>query len=239
MYAELPSTMDAAREQARLKTPEGTAVIAEVQTAGRGRLKRAWQTPHGNIAVSIILYPPRECLPSLIMLSSLAVLHAVRDTTGLTCQLKWPNDVLINGKKVCGILIETRVSASRVEYAILGIGINVNMALKDHPALRPIATSLADETGKFISRVALLRQLFAQLESLYGDMCAGKSLYAEWRDNLLTLGKQVSITHGDETQEGVAESVMEDGCLLLRRANGELTKITIGDVSLRDQKEAG
>lgn len=216
VYSELPSTMDVARQQARLKGPEGTSIIAERQTSGRGRLKREWRTPTGNIAVSIVLYPPRECLPSLIMLTSLAVLNGIRDATGLACQLKWPNDVLIGGKKVCGILIETQARPNRLEYAIPGIGINVNMRLADYPDLQTTATSLADETGKPVSRVAVLQHLFAALEQLYLDLLAGKSLFPMWRDNLVTLGRQVFITAGDEWQEGTAESVTEDGCLLLR-----------------------
>lgn len=239
VYPKLSSTMDAAREQARLKSPEGTAIVAEIQTAGRGRLKRPWHTPQGNIAVSIVLYPPRQCLSPLIMLSSLAVLHAIRNVTGMTCQLKWPNDVLIRGKKVCGILIETHVKARSVEYAILGIGINVNMTLADYPDLQSVATSLADETGKAVSRVAILQNLFAELERLYLDLLAGKSIFQEWRNNLMTLGRQVLITHGDETWEGTAESVTEDGSLLLRGPDGALREITIGDVSLHEQKGGG
>ena len=239
IYPELTSTMDAAREQARLKAPEGTAVIAERQTSGRGRLKRAWHTPEGNIAVSIVLYPPRECLPSLIMLTSLAVLNGIRDATGLTCQLKWPNDVLIGGKKVCGILIETQARPDRLEYAIPGIGINVNMRLADYPDLQPAATSLADEMGKPVSRVAVLQHLFTALERLYLDLLAGKSLFPMWQDNLATLGRRVFITAGDESQEGTAESVTEDGCLLLRCPDGTLKRITIGDVSLREKRKSG
>jgi BirA family biotin operon repressor/biotin-[acetyl-CoA-carboxylase] ligase len=238
VYPAVSSTMDIAREQARRQAPEGTAVVAERQTAGRGRLKRVWQTPEGNIAVSVVLYPPRECLPSLIMLTSLAVLHGIRTATGLACQLKWPNDVLIGGKKVSGILIETQAKTGRLDYAIPGIGINVNMRLADYPELQSTATSLTDETGKPVSRIAVLRHLFTELERLYLDMLAGKPLFPEWRDNLATLGRRVNVTSGDSSIEGTAESVMEDGCLLLRCPDGTLEKITIGDVSLRDQKES-
>jgi BirA family biotin operon repressor/biotin-[acetyl-CoA-carboxylase] ligase len=235
VFPSIPSTMDIARQEALNNAPEGTAIIAERQTAGRGRLKRTWQTPEGNIAVSVILYPPREHLQSLIMLASLAVLNSIRVTTGLNCQLKWPNDILINNKKVCGILTETKAQVDRLDYAIFGIGINVNMKMKDYPELRTTATSLADELGKSVSRARLLRQLFTELEKLYLGMLSGKSLFPEWRDNLGTIGKSVRIQSGDTVYEGTAESVGEDGCLILRRDDGSLMKVTIGDVSLREQ----
>ena len=239
VFPTVSSTMDIARHEAISKAPEGTAVIAERQTAGRGRLKRTWLTPEGNIAVSVILYPPREYFQSLIMLASLAVLNSIQITTGLTCRLKWPNDVLIRDKKVCGILIETKTLVDRLDYVIFGIGINVNMKLAEHPELQSIATSLADELGKTVSRVRLLRQLFTELERLYLGMRSGKSLFPEWRENLATIGKQVRVQSGDTIYEGTADSVGEDGCLILRCDNGSLMKITIGDVSLREQKESG
>jgi BirA family biotin operon repressor/biotin-[acetyl-CoA-carboxylase] ligase len=235
VFPAVSSTMDIARQEALNKTPEGTAIIAEQQTAGRGRLKRVWQTPEGNIAVSIILYPPREHIHSLIMLASLAVLNSIQKTIKLTCRLKWPNDVLIGDKKVCGILIETKTQVDRLDYAILGIGINVNMRLAEYPELQSIATSLVDELGKPVSRVRLLRQLFTELEKLYLGMLSGKSLFPEWHHNLATIGKQVRVQSGDTVYEGIAESVNEDGSLILRCDGGSFMKITIGDVSLREQ----
>ncbi|MDP2919175.1 MAG: biotin--[acetyl-CoA-carboxylase] ligase [Dehalococcoidia bacterium] len=240
IFDSISSTMDVARKEALEKAPEGTAVIAERQTAGRGRLNRAWLTPEGNIAVSIVLYPPRECRDALIMLASLAVLNAIQSVTGLACQLKWPNDVLIHGKKVCGVLIETKMRADRLDYAILGIGINVNMRLAEHAEIQAIATSLADELGKTVSRVTMLRSLFTELERLYIGLFSGKSLYDEWRRNLATIGRPVTVHSGDDVSHGTAESVSEDGSLLLRCEDGSLRRITIGDVSLREQtKENG
>ena len=106
-YPTLSSTMDAGREAARNGTPEGTVIIAGEQTAGRGRLKRSWLAPSGNIALSVILYPRLSELPEMIMLASLAVTHGIEAVTGIKPQIKWPNDILIEGKKVCGILIES------------------------------------------------------------------------------------------------------------------------------------
>lgn len=233
VFSTVPSTMDIARQEALNKTPEGTAIIAEQQTEGRGRLKRTWQTPKGNIAVSIILYPPREYMNSLIMLTSLAVLTSIHKITNLTCHLKWPNDVLINNKKVCGILIETKTQIDKLDYAILGIGINVNMRMTEYPEIQSTATSLADELGKPVSRTRLLRQLFVELERFYLGMLSGKSLFSEWQQNLTTIGKSVRVQSNDTIYDGIAESVSEDGTLYLRCDDGSLRKITIGDVSLR------
>jgi BirA family biotin operon repressor/biotin-[acetyl-CoA-carboxylase] ligase len=151
----------------------------------------------------------------------------------LKCQLKWPNDVLINGKKVCGILLESRAAANSVDYAIIGIGINVNMKLADYPEISAIATSLADETGEEVSRAATLQNLFVEMEKLYLRLQAGESILAEWRENLVTLGKQIHVRAGDDVFEGIAEAVAEDGSLLLRCADGRSMTFTAGDVTLK------
>jgi BirA family biotin operon repressor/biotin-[acetyl-CoA-carboxylase] ligase len=232
-YPSVTSTNEVARLNAQKKAPEGTVVVAEQQTAGRGRLKRLWLTPEGNIACSVILYPTKTYLHSLIMLVSLAVADAMGKVTGLKCQLKWPNDVLINGKKVCGILIETRTQVDSVDYAIIGIGINVNMRLADYSEIQAIATSLADEMGNTVSRVALLRQLFIDMERLYLAVISGEDILERWRNRLITLGKKVHIRSGDDVFEGIAESVAEDGSLNLRQADGTLRNFMAGDVTLR------
>ncbi len=232
-YPRLTSTMDIARQEAQNKAAEGTMVIADEQTAARGRLKRAWISPGGNIAFSIILYPGITHLPYLIMLASLAVVHSIESVTGLKSQIKWPNDVLINGRKVCGILIESDVRSNAVHYTIIGIGINVNLRLADFPEISAIATSLADEAGRDVSRLSLLRHLLIEIESRYLALSQGELPYEEWRDSLVTLGKRVHVKTGETTLEGLAESVAGDGSLLLRLADGSLSKIIAGDVTLR------
>jgi BirA family biotin operon repressor/biotin-[acetyl-CoA-carboxylase] ligase len=224
--------MDTAKRQAQKGAKEGTVIVAEEQTAGRGRIKRAWLSPRGSIALSIILYPEVAYLPSLIMVASLGVAHAVEKVTGLKPELKWPNDVLINGKKVCGILIESEVKGKRVDYAILGIGINVNLKPSDFPEIPPTATSLSHELGKDVSRLEVLRYLLAEIERLYLALPSGDRVYREWRDNLVTLGKRVQVRAGETTYEGIAESVASDGSLLLRQPDGSLTKIVAGDVNM-------
>jgi len=231
-YPVLTSTMDEARKQARAGLPEGTVVIAEKQTAGRGRLKRTWFAPEGNIALSVVLYPRLADLPSLIMLSSLAVLHSIQTVTGIRGRIKWPNDVLVNGKKVCGILIETDVRRQKVNYAIVGIGINVNLSPADFPEIESSAASLSKELGKDVSRLGLVRALLAEMDRLYLTLKAGGSLYEEWRDNLDTLGKHVRATSVDGVQEGIAESADRDCSLCLRTTDGKLVRIMSGDVTL-------
>jgi BirA family biotin operon repressor/biotin-[acetyl-CoA-carboxylase] ligase len=167
------------------------------------------------------------------MLAALAVLRSIEKTTGLKCQVKWPNDVLINNKKVCGILLESQAEADSVDYAIIGIGINVNMRLADYPEIAPIATSLADETGRAVSRTVLLRNLFMEMEKIYLRLQAGETILGEWRDKLVTLGKKIHVRSGDEVFTGTAESVADDGSLMLRCDDGKLLKFMAGDVTLK------
>jgi len=235
-YPRLTSTMDVARREAQRGAAEGTVVITDEQTMGKGRLKRAWLSPRGSIALSIILHPSVFYLPSLIMLASLAVVHSIETITGLESQIKWPNDILINDKKVCGILIESDVRGNKVVYAIIGIGINVNFRLSAFPEILSTATSLADELGRDVSRVDVIRCLLVEIEKLYLALPDGESVYEEWRDRLVTLGRKVQIKSGKAILEGIAESVARDGSLLLRHSNGSSTKIVAGDVSLHHNK---
>jgi len=233
-YPSLSSTMEVAKREAQQGAVEGTVIVADEQTAGKGRIKRVWLSPKGNIALSVILYPSVAYLPSLIMLASLAVVHSIEVVTGLSPQLKWPNDVLINGKKVCGILIESNVRGDTVDYAIIGIGVNVNLRLYDFPEIQPTATSLSEELGRDVSRLNIIRCLLVEIERLYLASAAGGSIYEKWRDSLVTLGRRVYVKSGETIYEGVAESVAKDGSLLLRHPDGSLSKIVAGDVTLRD-----
>lgn len=233
-YPSVSSTMDAARQAARQGAAAGTVVIAEQQAAGKGRMKRAWLTPPGNIALSIILYPGLAHLPYLVMLASLAVAHSVEAVTGLPTQIKWPNDVLIRGKKVCGILLESDVRGSTVGYAIIGIGINVNLRAADYPDISDTATSLTDESGRAVSRLAVVRRLLVEVERLYLTLSKPGPVYEEWRSRLVTLGRRVQVKSGETVLEGIAETVDSDGSLLLRHPEGGLSRIVAGDVTLRE-----
>jgi len=232
-YPSLPSTNDVAKHKAQEGAKEGTVILTEEQTAGRGRIGRSWLSPRGSVALSIILYPPLAYLPSLIMVASLAVAYGIEQTTNLKAQLKWPNDVLVNSKKVCGILVESDVRGDKVDYAVIGIGLNVNLKLSEFPQIAPMATSLSQELGREVSRREMVRNLLAQAEKLYLALAAGDSVFKQWRNRLVTLGKKVQVSSGGATYRGTAESVAADGSLLLRQPDDGLLKIVAGDVTLR------
>lgn len=235
-FPVVSSTMDAARELIRKGVPEGTVVIAEEQTAGRGRLARSWLTPHGNIALSIILYPRLPQLPEMIMLASLGVVHGIEAVTGVKADIKWPNDILIHGKKVCGILIEADAriqSAGKVTYIIIGVGINVNLQPADFTEIAFTATSLSLAAGGDVSRLSVVRSLLVETDRLYVKLCRGESLFSEWYKRLITIGQMVTVTAPDAVYEGKAESAAHDGSLLVRCADGELRQVVAGDVTLK------
>ncbi len=233
-FEQLPSTMDTARQEALRNTPEGTAIVTGEQTAGRGRLNRAWLTPAGNIALSVVLYPDKQRLPSLPMVAGLAVIHAIEMVTGLKPELKWPNDILLNSRKVGGILIETGSRSDRTGYAVIGIGINARLTPADFPDIESSATGLFHEAGGNVSRIELARYLLRELEQFYLASSDGDAVFLEWRSRLVTLGKQVRVTASpdESTFEAVAESVNPDGSLQLRHPDGTLTSVFAGDVTL-------
>ncbi len=234
-FPSLESTMDAARKEAQWGAPAGTVVIAEQQTAARGRLQRIWISPVGSLAVSIILRPNIQHLPRMLMLSALAAAHSIEKVTGLKPSLKWPNDVRIGQKKVGGILIENAIRKGRLDCCIIGIGINVNVHMENFPAIRPLATSLSDELGRIVSRLDIAQQLFVEMERLYLTLQKDDSVFTEWRDRLEMIGQQVEVRMADAVYQGMAETVASDGALILRQADGTSLKIVAGDVSLRPQ----
>lgn len=236
-YPQVTSTMDIARQVAQRGASQGTVVVADEQTAGRGRVKRIWLSPKGSIALSIILHPLIHYLPYLSMLASLAVVHSLKTVIGQQAQIKWPNDVLINGKKVCGILIENDVQKEVVNYAIIGIGLNANFRAADFSEIAAIATSLSDAAGREVSRLEIIRSLLVEIENLYLTLPTGETIYQEWRSRLVTLGRKVQVKSGITTLVGIAESVFEDGSLQLRQADGSTMRIVAGDVTLRDHQE--
>lgn len=225
--------MDVARREALRGVANGTVIVASEQTTGRGRIKRAWLSPEGSVALSIILYPGLADMPSLMMLAPLALARCVKGVTGLSPQLKWPNDVLIEGRKIAGILIESSLRRKTVDYTIIGIGININIKMADYPEISGFAASLSDALGKRVSPLVIVQRLLVEIEGLYRLLPEGDLIYQEWRDNLVTLGKQVRVKSGRNIYEGIAESVARDGSLLLRRPDGQVTTVVAGDATLR------
>lgn len=232
-YPSLTSTMDAAKKEALWGAEAGTVVLAGEQTAGRGRLQRSWLSPVGGLAFSVILRPNLSYLPYMVMLASLAVTYGIRSLTGLKPQIKWPNDVLIGEKKVCGILIENDIRKNILKHMVIGIGINVNLQVDQHPEIASIATSLSDQLSRQVPRAEVLRAVLVEMDRLYADLPQGERLLNQWKNNLVTIGLQVQVNMGNQIYTGLAESVTDNGSLMIREKDGHLVKIIAGDVMLR------
>ncbi len=229
------STNDVARDLAQRGALDGTLVIADEQSAGRGRRGRVWLAPpDSSLLCSLILRPVLAPVhaPRLTMLAAVAARQAIR-SLGLGAVIKWPNDILINSRKVAGILTETEIRGDTLAFAIVGIGVNVNIPAAGLAELSPLATSLLAEAGHAIEREQLLRLLLAEMDVRYRAMVGdeGEAVFQEWRANLDTVGREVTVKSGDETIGGVAEDVDADGALLVRRPEGVLVAVTFGDVS--------
>lgn len=227
------STQDIARQEAEGGAAEGTVVVAEEQMAGRGRFGRRWVSPAGkNIYFTLILRPEMGQLRRLGMITPLAVCEALEEMTTLSPAIKWPNDLQIGGRKFGGVLIESELSGAASEYALVGIGINVNFDVSGEPEIAAIATSLMVESGKALERELLLASMINRLEALYLSRDA-TSVHDAWKARLETLGQQIAVSFRGESWEGVAEDVDEHGSLLLRCPDGELMTFEAGEVSLR------
>ena len=232
-YPQVTSTMDVAKEAANKGAVEGTAVIADEQVAGRGRLKRPWLSPAGSISLSLVLHPQLAHLSGLFMVASLAARSAIEKVTGLKADIKWPNDVLIKGRKVCGTLVENEIRNKAVRWAIIGMGMNVNLDMTQFPEIADFATSLWSESNGEVSRLEVIKSLLENVEHYYLALRRGQPIHKEWCDSLETLGKEVQVTSAGVVEKGIAESIDSDGCLLLRRPDGNLVRIVAGDVTLR------
>jgi BirA family biotin operon repressor/biotin-[acetyl-CoA-carboxylase] ligase len=233
-YPVISSTMDVAKQAVKEGAVEGTIVIADRQTVGRGRFGRNWWAPpDSSILLSIIIYPRLEQLRHLNMAATLAVMQSIEKVTGLKPVIKWPNDVLIGGKKVSGILIESEVQEEGVNATVIGIGLNVNLEPSSNSEIAEIATSLWEALGRKVSRLEMLLSLLEAFEELYEALRSGERIDELWRYHLDTLGKQVAVKCGEQVLHGYAESVDDEGNLLLRRPDGGLLTIVAGEVSLK------
>jgi len=236
---EVGSTNDWAKELAELGAEEGTVAIAETQTAGHGRLGREWFSPRGGLWFSVILRPemsPSEAI-GLVFVAGLAVAEVLREKYDLKVDTKWPNDVLVNGKKVCGILAEMNTKGRAVKFVVLGFGVNANFLVeKVFPrSLKEVATSLEKELGQKVQLEELFKGLLERLGSRY-DECAERGLaflLADWKKYAGFLGRKVEVRSGSEKLLGVASDVDGDGALVLRLEDGATKRVLAGDVSLR------
>lgn len=237
-----PSTQALAKALTSQGTAEGTIVVAETQSGGRGRVGRPWSSPHGGIYFSIILRPdinPGEAL-RLPLLAGIAVAHAIKREINLEPRLKWPNDVLIDSKKVGGILTEMSAEMDRLDWVIIGIGLNVNTPHDSFPQeVEESAISLMEAAGREIPRVKLLQAILTEFESLYGSLAESgfEPLRQTWKDLSDTIGAKVVVTLPTGQVKGMAIDIDSDGALLLEKGNGDIERIVGGVVRLRKLQE--
>lgn len=235
-FFKTDSTNRVAMELGFAGEPEGTVVLAEEQTAGRGRAGRSWHSERGTGLYFTLLLRPKLApaqAPLLTMLAGLSAHAAVEKQTGLAPELKWPNDLLLNGKKMGGILTEMHAEANAVRFVIVGIGINVNQE-KFPGELAAIATSLRKETGKLNYRLELLVRLLTQFESDYNRFLREGPGFVVARFQSVSSfarGRRVRVETGAESYQGTTAGVSPDGLLLVERDNGAVTTVIAGDVS--------
>lgn len=229
-YPSLPSTMDKARSLLQAGIGVGTVVLAGQQTAGKGRLGRKWlSSPDSSLLLSVILRPAPLQLPLLNMIAGLATVHSIEEVVGLKASIKWPNDVLISGKKVAGILMQNVFEGGELRASIVGIGINVNLDASSFPEISAVATSLSGESGRDLHPWQLLPSLLRQFDQFYDELGNGRAIYERWLSGVETLGKVVQVRCGDSVEEGYAASINEDGSITLRRSDGSLVTLVTGE----------
>lgn len=238
LLTKTDSTQTEAEKLAREGAPEGTLVVAEEQTSGRGRQGRVWHSPPGRgVWMSAVLRPegPLTAVPQLTLLTAVAVCRAIRSVSGVEAGIKWPNDLLADGRKLCGILLEAVVEDGRVLHCIMGIGIDANLSESDYPEeLRERVTSLRRESGLPVDRCALIAAVMNEFESLY-------ALYAErgfgpirllWESLSVTLGREIVVRDARGERRGVAHGLGEHGELLMRTEDGQVSPVYSGDIEL-------
>lgn len=242
VFRETTSTNDVLEKLASAGVQEGSVVFAEAQTAGRGRLGRKWLSPpYRGLWFSVLLRPDLRPLETtrLTILAATALARAIRLETNLTPQIKWPNDLLLDGRKVAGILTELRAEIDRVKHVIIGIGVDVNLTSNEFPAeLRKTATSIRIESGAKADRAALAAAILRELDADYHRLRLGRfeAIADEWEKLCTTLGHAVTIRLGPRTIQGVAESLDNDGALLIRTQHGRLERVTGGDVTVESHR---
>ncbi|MCZ7625999.1 MAG: biotin--[acetyl-CoA-carboxylase] ligase [Candidatus Methylomirabilota bacterium] len=238
LFQDVESTNDEAAALAGRDEADGALVIAERQRRGRGRLGRRWESPMGlGLYVSVILRPPipPKSAPMLTLMGSVAGAEAIERTTGLTTALKWPNDLILHGRKVGGILGEMAVGGASLLYVILGIGINANQTEANFAGeLREIATSLRIEAGHPLDRTAMARLLIESLDGWYDRLLSDgpRPILEQVRRRCLTVGRMVVARSGDEEVSGFAVELDDLGRLVVRDATGALHHLVAGDVTL-------
>jgi BirA family biotin operon repressor/biotin-[acetyl-CoA-carboxylase] ligase len=238
VFHETGSTNDVVERLARDGVKEGVVVFAEAQSAGRGRLGRSWMSPAGRgLWFSVLLRPALhpQAATRLTIAAATSLVRAIGAETGLAPQIKWPNDLLLDGRKVAGILTELHAELDGIKSVVLGIGVDVNLTAADlPPELKSRATSLRLELGRTVDRPALAARILRELDADYARLKAGRfaDIAQEWERVSVTLGRAVAIGIGDRQVRGRAEALDPDGALLVRTQHGRLERVTGGDVTL-------
>ncbi len=234
-YAATSSTNDRANEGAASGAAHGAVYVAEAQSAGRGRLGRVWQSPAGaGLYCSVILDVPARVVPFVTLTAGVAAADGIRESTGLTVQLKWPNDVWVDGRKLGGILAEVSTAGTAGSRIVVGIGLNVASAALP-PEVAGLATSLEGELGRAVDRGALLAELLVALEQRVASLAAGREaeILRTWRNLAAPLmGRRVEWDAEGAVHEGRASGLADDGALIVDTASGEV-RLRAGEVRWR------
>lgn len=236
LYDTVESTQPIAHQLAEQGAAEGTMVLAEQQTSGKGRMGKSWHSPKGKgIWLSLVLRPriPVHFTPQLTLLVAVALCRTIRSMEPLPVAIKWPNDLLIDGKKISGILLESSAEDERLNYVIAGVGIGVNLGESDYPPeLKAVGTSLRMASGKEWSRTALLQRFLLQFEELYELYHAEgfEPIRTAWSAQSVSLGKRVRARTPKGDVEGIAETIDEMGALIVRRDDGQLEKLYSAEI---------
>lgn len=237
-FETIDSTNTVAMELGEKGASHGTVVIADAQTKGRGRLGRVWVSPPGvNIYMSVLFRTPLDVRHGglLTIMAGVACCLALRDAARLPVLLKWPNDLIVRDKKLGGILTESKTASGKILFAVIGIGIDVNMRIEGSPPeIREIATSLLHETSQRHSRTTITAAVLNELDRWCGVLTSGNHsrIIEEWKSNSSMLGKAVSVAEGRQVLQGVAEDITEEGMLLLRLPSGRVKAVSTGDVTV-------
>ncbi len=237
-FDTINSTNTLAMELAGRGCSEGTVIIADEQTGGKGRLGRKWLSPSGkNLYMSIILKPavsPRDAT-ILTLFSAVACTSAIRKISSIPASIKWPNDIMVSDRKLGGILTEIKADMDRIFHAVIGIGININIEADDMPdEIKAIATSIKNETGDVLSRTKVAVEILREMDRWYSILLSSgkKPIIEEWLRLSSTIGKAVRVTIGDKVFTGIAGNIDDEGMLMLKLPDNTVKKISAGDVTI-------